>query len=93
MNDWNRLKKEAREAIGSAWGESEPHRRWARKEIRRQAPKLAAFALSTALEMARSQRKPASPRPARVRRRKRLRKILLVAGAVALTVAVLKKKR
>lgn len=70
--------------------ESAPVRRFLAQELRRQSPKLAAFALTTLLEMRRGSRKPDSPRP---RSRHTGRKILALTALVGIGIAFLGRRR
>ena len=86
-----------REGIENAqknWAEiseqSAPIRRFLTQELRRQSPKLAAFALTTLLEMKRGSRKPESPRP---RRGHTGRKILAVAALIGIAAVLLGRRR
>jgi len=83
-----------RDAAGQAWEETGPHRDWAVREARRQAPRLLALALSTALEMRRANREPPTPRQVRRRRRRgsRILALIVLAGGTAVLVRVFGKR-
>jgi hypothetical protein len=82
-------REKARDYLEEKLEETAPQREHLRREAQRLAPKVAAFALATGVEMLRNYRSAERPRR---RRFPILRTLLLVAGAAAVTAWVLSEK-
>jgi hypothetical protein len=81
-------REKARDYLEEKLEETAPQRKHLKREAQRLAPKVAAFALATGVEMLRNYR---SAEPAR-RRFPILRTLLIVAGAAAATAWLLREK-